>query len=151
MLWATLLALAGTAAVAQKPARPTAAIVSEAQRRFARGNNLSRLGNYSEALLAYQAALDLYEEPSILYNLAQAYEKLRDPGQAALMFERYLVARPKARDRDTVLARITSLKQSARIEVSITSYPPGAAIFVGNRKDGVKGRTPFDLRPPLGP
>jgi hypothetical protein len=115
-----------------------------------RGNKLYRQGNYSEALLAYQAALDLYEEPSILFNMAQTYEKLRDPGHAALMFERYLKVRPKARDRKKVMARIKSLKKAARVEVSVTSYPPGAAIFVGNRREGVKGRTPFTLRLPLG-
>ena len=49
-----------------------------------------------------------------------------------------------------VLARIAGLTRLARVEVDVTSYPPGAAIYVGNRKDGVKGRTPFQLRLPLG-
>lgn len=131
-------------------ARPSAAVLAEARRRFVRGNNLYRLGNYAEALLAYQAALDLYEEPTILYNIAQTYEKLRDPGRAALLFERYLEARPKAADREAVLKRVKGLKQRARVEVSVTSYPPGAAIYVGSRREGVKGRTPFTLKLPLG-
>jgi len=145
-----LLAAANVTAVAQPKRRPGAAVMAEAQRRFVRGNNLYRQGNYSEALLAYQAALDLYEEPSILFNMAQTYEKLRDPGRAALMFERYLASRPKARDREAVVERIARLKEAARIEVSVTSYPPGAAIYVGSRRDGVKGRTPFTLKLPLG-
>jgi len=158
LLLLLLLACAHTA-LAQTPKprqsspatrRPSKAVVAEAQRRFTRGNTLYRQGNYAEALLAYRAALDLYEEPAILYNLAQTYEKLRDPGHAAQMFERYLKARPKARDRASVLERIGRLKQEARIEVSVTSYPPGAAIYVGSRNDGVKGRTPFTLRLPLG-
>lgn len=131
-------------------ARPSSAIVAEARRRFSRGNRLYRLGNYSEALLAYQAALDLYEEPVILYNIAQTHEKLRDPAKAALLFERYLAARPKAADRQTVLQRIAELKRKALMDVAITSYPPGAAIYVGHRARGVKGRTPFTLKLPLG-
>lgn len=130
--------------------RPSPAVIAEAQRRFVRGNRLYRLGNYAEALLAYQAALDLYEEPVILYNIAQTYEKLRNPAKAALLFARYLQRSPKAKDRATVLERIAGLRTKALVDVSVTSYPPGAAIYVGNRKDGVKGRTPFQLKLPLG-
>jgi len=126
-------------------------VVAEAKRRFTRANQLYRLGNYKEALLIYQAALDLYEDPVILYNMAQTYEKLRDPGKAAHFFERYLGLRPKSRDRAKVTARIEALKKRARIPVSVSSYPPGAAIYLGNKETGVKGRTPFTLKVPLGP
>jgi hypothetical protein len=133
----------------QKP-RPSAAVVAEARRRFGRGNRLYREGNYSEALLAYQAALDLYAEPVIVYNMAQTYEKLRDPARAALYFERYLQSRTSSGDRETVLQRIAALKKQARVEVTVTSYPPGAAIYLGDRAGGVMGRTPFKLALPLG-
>jgi hypothetical protein len=131
--------------------KPSPAIIAEARRRFGRGNRLYKLGNYSEALLAYQAALDLYVEPVILFNMAQTFEKLRDPARAALYFERYIEVRPKAGDRDEVQARIESLKKEARVSVDISSYPPGAAIYLENKADGVKGRTPFVLQLPLGP
>ena len=131
-------------------ARPSAAMMAEARRRFTRGNKLYRLGNYQEALLVYQAALDLYRGPAILYNVAQTYEKLRNPAQAALHFEHYLKSSPKARDRAKVQRRIKRLKRMAKVDVHVTSYPAGAAIFVGKRTDGVKGRTPFVLSLPLG-
>ena len=115
-----------------------------------RANKLYRQGNYTEALLVYQAALDLYHGAAILYNMAQTYEKLRNPAQAAHTFDLYLKASPRARDRKKVLARIQRLKAQAKVEVHVTSYPPGAAIYVGSRKDGVKGRTPFRLALPLG-
>lgn len=130
--------------------RPSPGVIAEARRRFTRGNRHYRRGNYSEALLAYQAALDLYEEPVILYNMAQTYEKLRSPAKAALLFQRYLNARPKTRDRAAVLERIDKLKRAARLPVSVTSYPPGAAIYVGDRDRGVRGRTPAELKLPLG-
>jgi tetratricopeptide (TPR) repeat protein len=125
-------------------------VVAEARRRFARGNRLYTQGSYSEALLAYQAALDLYPEPTILYNIGQTYEKLRDPGRAALYLERYLKARPRSTERAAVEARIAKLKETARVEVTVTSYPPGAAIFVGDGRGAVRGRTPFQLPLPLG-
>jgi len=135
----------------KKRIKPSRAIIAEARRRFIRANNSYRLGNYKEALLNYQAALDLYEEPVILYNLAQTYEKLRDPARAALFFERYLQIRPRAGDRAAVLARVARLKKHAKVDVDITSYPPGAAIYIGTRQKGVRGRTPFTLPLPLGP
>ena len=130
--------------------RPSPAMMAESRRRFMRANKLYRKGNYKEALLVYQAALDLYRGPAILYNMAQTYEKLRNPAQAAHHFEVYLKTNPRAKDRKAVLRRIEQLKRQAKVEVHVTSYPPGAAIYVGSRKDGVKGRTPFKLGLPLG-
>ena len=134
-----------------RKAKPGRAVVAEAKRRFTRANQLYRQGNYKEALLIYQAALDLYEDPVILYNMAQTYEKLRDPGMAAHFFERYLSLRPKSKDQAKVNARIAELKKRARVPVAVTSYPPGAAIYLGSRETGVRGRTPFILKVPLGP
>ena len=125
-------------------------MVAEARRRFNRANQLYRQGNYNEAMLIYQAALDLYEDPVILYNMAQTYEKLRDPGMAAHFFERYLKLRPRSKDRAKVNTRIAELKKLARMSVAVTSYPPGAAIYLGSRETGVRGRTPFTLKVPLG-
>jgi hypothetical protein len=160
LLLLVVLCWPATAALAQpagakvekkrRPKRPSPAVIAEARRRFMRANQLYRLGNYQEALLIYQAALDLHQEPVILYNMAQTYEKLREPAMAALFFDRYLKLRPKAGDRKAVLRRIKSLKRQAKLSVDVTSYPPGAAIYVGSRAGGVKGRTPFELKLPLG-
>ena len=136
--------------VTRPRARPSLAMMAESRRRFMRANKLYRKGNYTEALLVYQAALDLYRGPAILYNMAQTYEKLRNPAQAAHHFEVYLQTNPKAKDRKAVLKRIERLKLLAKVDVHVTSYPPGAAIYVGSRKDGVKGRTPSKLALPLG-
>ena len=130
--------------------RPSPAMMAESRRRFMRANRLYRKGNYKEALLVYQAALDLYRGPAILYNVAQTYEKLRNPAEAAHHFEIYLKANPRAKDRPKVLRRIARLRRLAKVEVHVTSYPSGAAIYVGSRKDGVKGRTPSRLALPLG-
>ena len=131
-------------------AKPSPAMMAESRRRFMRANKQYRKGNYHEALLVYQAALDLYRGPAILFNMAQTYEKLRNPAQAAHHFEVYLQANPRAKDHKTVLRRIERLKRLAKVEVHVTSYPPGAAIYVGSREDGVKGRTPSKLALPLG-
>ena len=130
--------------------KPSRAVVAEARRRFTRANKLYRQGNYNEALLIYQAALDLFEEPVILYNMAQTYEKLRDPGMAAHSYERYLKLRPGAPDDQKIKLRIADLRRRARVPVNITSYPPGAAIFLDSRDKGVRGRTPFTLKVPIG-
>lgn len=158
LLLPALLVVSPPAARAQSPgptadrrrAKPSRAVMAEARRRFTRGNKLYRQGNYKEALLLYQAALDLYQEPVILYNLAQTYEKLRNPAQAAHHFERYLKTAKSAADRRRVERRIKQLKRLAKLEVHVSSYPPGAAIYVDRRSDGVKGRTPFKLQLPLG-
>jgi len=131
--------------------KPSRAVMAEARRRFTRANQFYRQGNYREALLVYQAALDLFEEPVILYNMAQTYEKLRNPGMAAHFFERYLKLRPKAPDLAKVTRRVEELKKQARVSVAVTSYPPGAAIYLGDRASGVRGRTPYNLKVPLGP
>lgn len=136
--------------IARAKGKPSAAVMAEARRRFIRANELYRQGNYKEALLVYQAALDLYVRPQILYNMAQTYEKLREPDKAAIFFRRYLNMRPRASDRRAVEDRIARLRRLAKVDVAVTSFPPGAAIYVGDRESGVRGRTPFSLKLPLG-
>src|SRR5260370_32726938 len=52
-------------------------------------------GAYDQAIVEFEAAYRLKPHPNVLYNIAQAYERLLDYGRSVRYFERYLADAPK--------------------------------------------------------
>ncbi len=53
-----------------------------------------RKGDYEAALRHFHAAADLVYRPSLSYNLALCYEKLKRPVEAVIQLRRYLASKP---------------------------------------------------------
>lgn len=135
---------AGAAAAKHAPAEQ-ARLERAAKLRYQRGTRAYNAGNYRLALQQYQAAAELVWRPSLSYNIALCHDKLKEFNLAILALRRYLASKPPAAWALRTRKWIRILMTQARCAVRVTSYPSGAAVFVGSRKLGVRGRTPADL------
>lgn len=95
------------------PAQPSAAAMSaEARVFYDRGVKLYRTKQYPAALAAFSAALQMSNAPELHFNLAVVAERLDRTQEAIDHYRAYLAARPDARDRDQIEARIDELQAS---------------------------------------
>jgi hypothetical protein len=123
------------------PAAAFADDKTRAAEHFARAQSAETREDWRGAIAEYEAAYALSPHPSVLYNMALAYERLQEFRAAARQFLRYLDKAPSADDREEVLARVRALRLRPS-QVSFDSRPPGARIVV----DGVeRGRAPLTL------
>jgi tetratricopeptide (TPR) repeat protein len=77
---------------------------------FANGQRMYAEGRYEEAILAFREAYDLSQRPLLLYNLANAYERLGDLDRAIDALNRYRVyAQPD--EQDVLLARVQTMER----------------------------------------
>ncbi len=102
--------------------------------------------DWKTAIEEYERAYKLAPHPSVLFNMAQAYEKLDSFHKAADLLVQYLQDSPNADDRSVVKARIQRLRDRPS-QVAI-KFPPGATLVV----DGTpRGRIPLELELRAGP
>lgn len=133
-------------ASSRRDGRNRAAIEQEATTRYQRGTAAYQKGDYEAALRHFHAAADLSYKPSLSYNLSLCYEKLKQPVDAVIHLRRYLASKPPPAWSKLANERLRYLLEVAEVPVQITSYPAGAAIYLGDRSTGLRGRTPFDLK-----
>lgn len=96
-------------AVAADPSAPDPA-VAEAQRLFQNGARLYAEGSYPESVVAFQSAYDLTGEPLMLFNMANAYERMGELRKAIDLLSRF---RPFAdpAEQDVLLQRIVAMER----------------------------------------
>jgi len=66
-------------------------------------------GDYESALRYFTEAYELSERPRLLFNMANAADRLRDDERALALYRRYLEAVPDAENAEYVNARIDAL------------------------------------------
>jgi hypothetical protein len=94
-----------------------------AKAHYEKAQQLYATGNYDEAIAEYNEAYRLKPHPNVLYNIAQAYERLLDYAQSVVWFERYLAEAPKdAVERPVVENRLRILR-NLPARVSVTTIP----------------------------
>ena len=144
-----ILTLAFVSAVGTVRAAPAAAPEpsdagkrSDAQRRFQRGIELYKAGDFGPALVEFKRAYELVPSYKILYNLGQVSYQRRDHAAALRYFRQYLAdgddAIPAER-RQEVNADIAELEQSVG-RLQIDAAEEGAEVFVD---DVLVGETPL--------
>lgn len=77
---------------------------------YMNGERLYSEGRYEEAVVAFQAAYDLSQRPLLLFNLANAYERLGQLDDAVDALNRYRVFADPS-EQDILLARVQALEQ----------------------------------------
>lgn len=152
----TLLSTSLTPAHAQRRGGKRA----EAQEVFKRGQGYFVEGRYSEAAVEFLNAFQLDPHPAIMYNVARAHEEM---GQLIKALQYYRVAlslKPSPAVKDELERKIAELEVVLRADgvdvlnldtatwvpkgqVSISSNPPGAQVFING---DAAGRTPMDAR-----
>lgn len=134
-----LLILLTTSAIAHAEDRDTASI------HFQAAEAAIRRSDWQTAIDEYERAYKLAPHPTVLFNLAEAYEALSKYRKAAELLREFLEQTPKANDRAAIEARIVKLRD--RPSQVTVKFPPGATLFV----DGVeRGTIPLELELPAG-
>ena len=129
---------AGTARAAPPPDRtpgrteatPAERLEEEARLHFNLGETFYLEGKFKEAVDAYRKAYQIRPHPAGLYNIAQAYERLLQYGDAVTWFERYLKEPgTDAATRAFVMNRLRVLR-SLPARVQVDCVPPATATLV---------------------
>ncbi|MFO0610406.1 MAG: PEGA domain-containing protein [Polyangiales bacterium] len=149
-----LLALAAAALFAPLPAaaqrhgrrhrEPPAAVdpvaqlrQNEARDRFRRGGEFYQNGDWPHAIEEYRAAFEIWNNPIILFNLAQAYRSDGQLTQAVETFNRYLQEAPSlTREQRAEVEEAVREIQETRAVLSFEVEPAGATVTLNGRALG---------------
>jgi tetratricopeptide (TPR) repeat protein len=122
---ATAVLLAGGAAFA------------DARQHFLAGQDYYTQGRYEKAIAEFEEAYRLDPRPLLLYNLAQAWEKIGNLEKAVDYLKKYVEADPGNDDRATLVERISTLEERiAATGVTVTCNEVGAKVYVDDKEVG---------------
>lgn len=122
--------------------------------RIDNGKKAFSRGDYEAAIEEFKAAFDLKPTSAVLFNIAKSYERMGRYEDAIDYYTQYLDLDPNAADRPDVEEQIRRLKKSIRErfqELSVSSEPPGADIYLDDRNTGLQGQTNFRFKVRPGP
>lgn len=112
----------------EEPAGATDAVDdAKAKELYELGNQRYEEGRYREAIEAFEEAYRLSERPALLYNLANANERMGNLKAAIRHLEDYL-PHSDAAERGTIERRLTSLRSRTAETSDESATSPGAAV-----------------------
>jgi len=79
-------------------------------------------GDYDRAIAEYQAAFDLSNEPSLIFNVGLCYDRTNRPEQALAAFQRYLELAPSGSVADEArndVARLVPVVEQIRVDRAV--------------------------------
>jgi len=124
-----------------------AAVWAGAKEHFINGQEYYEQGRYKEAVEEFQKAYDLDPRPLLLYNIAQAYEKLGNLPKSVDYLKQFLKKDTQKTDTKTVQNKIANLEaRIAKTGISVECSEEGAVISVDGKK---VGETPISTVIPL--
>jgi tetratricopeptide (TPR) repeat protein len=124
---ALALVAAGGAAVAADAAPPppvAADRIAKARALSDEGLFYFKLGEWDHAIELFQASYAVVARAELLFDIAQAHRKRGRCDAALDMYRRYLAAQPDARNRQSVLDRITEMEQCLRVPAASSPLAP---------------------------
>ena len=133
---------------------PTPALADEAAARahYSSGRSYYDQGRYEDALREFEEAFRAAPDPQkglMIFNVAQAQERLGRIAEATASFQQYLELVPDAEDRATVEERIRTLQgRLAETGIVLTASEDGARVFVDGQESGT---TPLASAIPVTP
>ena len=98
--------------------------VAAAKEHFRNGTKAFDLGHYAEAVKEYEAAYTAKDEPSLLFNIGQAYRLGGDNPNAVRSYKSYLRRVPNAPNRAAVETRIEELQKTIEQQQRAKEGPP---------------------------
>jgi tetratricopeptide (TPR) repeat protein len=119
---------------------PNAETLQQSRALFAQGQAAYKAGAFNDAIDAFLKADRLNPSPDLMYDVAQAYERLGSLHDAVEFYESYLSRAPRAPDAGAVRSLIASLK--ARLAEGATVAAP--LVVVGAEPSAV----PLAASPP---
>jgi tetratricopeptide (TPR) repeat protein len=109
-----------------------------AQKLYEVGDDHYAAGRYEDAVVHFQQAYELSPQPALLFNMANAYERMGEYEQAAEHLRRYLES-PKAEDVASVRERIRRLELSAKASKTVRGEPGSGASAAPGGPDAAAG------------
>src|SRR3954470_20883410 len=91
---------------------------------FREGTRLYEVAEFQKALEAFKRAYLNFEEPTLLFNIAQCHRQLGDKQEAARFYKTYLHKMPNAPNRGDVVKMIDTLEQAIALERTVRTTPP---------------------------
>lgn len=83
----------------------------EARQHFLKGQQLFDVGRWDEAAAEFEQAYAARNDPSFIYNMAQAYRRKGDAKRALDLYKNYLIRAPRSPQRPEVEERIANLQR----------------------------------------
>lgn len=121
-------ALTRVAAADDRPPANPAEARKRAADHYRSGMTHYNLGEFADAIVDFEAAYKLSQEPDLLFNIAQAYRLGEDYKQALFFYDSYLRLRPNAANRADVEARVVEAKKLLEAQEKLQTAPPRGAI-----------------------
>lgn len=94
-----------------------------ARQEYAEGTKAFKEGRFQDAVQSFMRVYRIKPYPNLVYNMARAFEELKEYSDAADYYERYLTMKPDAKDRSEVELTISTLRRL--IEKDKTHQPSG--------------------------
>lgn len=115
-------------------------LLMQARTHYERGVEAYQQGKYREAIDSFMKADVLVPSAALSFNIARAYEKLRDNSNAVIWYRDYLQRAGYISDRRDIERRVSALEQSLRSNglqrLSVFSEPDGAALTLDGKPVG---------------
>jgi outer membrane receptor protein involved in Fe transport len=142
---APLLAFALTAAITVSSARALADdVADEADLQFELGADRYRAGEFRQALVHFLASNRLAPNRNVVFNIARAYEQLKQYPDAYRYYRRALEGETDRATVENIRAAIKRMTPNVAV-LNVTSNPPGAKIYLVRKDLGERGSTPQSL------
>jgi len=108
------------------------------------------LNQYAEALEAFKRAYWNYEDPVILFNIAQCHRALNQKKEAIEAYRSYLRKAPDAKNRDDVQRIIGELDAAMTRERAVSVLPPQGTLETQppETKPPTETKSPTETKPP---
>ncbi len=114
----SVLAL-GAGAADARPSDDT----QSAKEHYKRGTTLYDLGKYDEAIVEFQQAYELKDDPVLLYNIAQSFRLANKYQDALRFYKTYLRKSPRAPNRDEVETKIADMDNLIQQQAKVAAMP----------------------------
>ncbi|HTQ48175.1 MAG TPA: TonB-dependent receptor [Polyangiaceae bacterium] len=119
-------------------------VADEAEVEFEIGADRYKAGDFRGALEHFLASNRLVANKNVIFNIARTYEQLHQPTDAYRYYTQALEGEKDPAVQARIQEALGRLAPSVAV-LSITSDPPGAAIYVDRRDLGARGSTPTKL------
>lgn len=116
-----------------------------AQALKAEGAKFYSQGRYKEAIDKFSRAFAINQDINLHYNIGVSYEQLEAWQECVSFLDRYIAKAPVGPKKDRAANKRKSCEARLQTDqtITITSTPPGAKVYIDDKKTGVKGATPY--------
>ena len=139
---ALLVLLVSTSASAADP--------TDKDKHYAAGVGAFQSGAYDKAVVELKASLDAAPTSKAALYLGNTYLKLGQLEAAREALSLALKLDPAGPKAAGIQELILNIDARTGVKISVTSNPPGAAVYIDSRAGGSRGVTPVEFSAPLG-